>query len=270
MKANIIIENVKKSLVGSVVAILSMHRDDESNFALSSTPVIREDLYDYNNSYTLDRVRLAGDGFCVDASSCCDSVTIHSDDLKVEEISGILDFILVNKDEIWESDKEAIIASIKEYILKRYENSSVCLYDLLWQISIDELSALGVGSLSVEDMMEIYCSLMNEVEKDEFYRENTEDNFRKNILTDEEHPLSGEFKAKTFCGHDLSRAVDDGDLEEARQLYEGGEGRYCERTFNTEAERDAYRLGMNDMDGWENVLPVDDMVIPDWAVHNND
>lgn len=76
-------------------------------------------------------------------------------------------------------------------------------------------------------------------------------------------------KARVFFGEDLAHYMADGDRKEAKELYENGDGAYCERTFKTEAERNAYYLGLSDMEGWGGAYPLEDNERkPAWAKHN--
>lgn len=63
------------------------------------TPVVRDDQYDPNNSYTLDGID-ASDPDCLlfDASSCCDEQTFEESRVGVEALCAILEFLRDNAD----------------------------------------------------------------------------------------------------------------------------------------------------------------------------
>lgn len=64
------------------------------------------------------------------------------------------------------------------------EESDVCMYDLLASITIKEMEEDG-AELTFEEVMEIYATLMNWSDNDEFYRINKEDNFKHDIVSGE-------------------------------------------------------------------------------------
>ena len=75
------------------------------------------------------------------------------------------------------------------------------------------------------------------------------------------------FKSRVFFGSSVSSAVADGNMKKAKRIFvDDGDGEYIERSFVTEAERDAYLQGIADYKGWMGYCPLNDSQrTPKWA-----
>lgn len=102
------LRHIRTEAAGTIVDILKRNRDKDADFCLGSTPVISEDPYDDNNTYTLDRVELTedGEGFTVDASSCSSSMTVRQQDLPLDTLIEIGEFLQENEENIWDRDDD--------------------------------------------------------------------------------------------------------------------------------------------------------------------
>lgn len=58
------------------------------------------------------------------------------------------------------------------------------------------------------------------------------------------------FKLACVFGEQATDAYCDGGLTAMRKVLENGDGTLVVREFDTKAEADAYRQGVEDMDGW--------------------
>lgn len=58
------------------------------------------------------------------------------------------------------------------------------------------------------------------------------------------------FKAVVVFGEDAAKAYANGDMKHMYGLIRNCDGSLLQREFDTEAERKAYIMGIDDMDGW--------------------
>ena len=95
---------IGNAVTSEIITLLKSH-DSEPDFCLGSTPVIQADECDDNNTYTLDSVEVDenGEDIVVDASNCWNSMSLRGENLSVERLCDILDFLKDNEDNIWES-----------------------------------------------------------------------------------------------------------------------------------------------------------------------
>ena len=100
------IQTLRNESVSNILRILKRHNGTEGDFCLGSTPIILEDPFDDNNTYTLDRLELVDNGsdFIADASNCFQNITIKSEDLFLEVLIGIEEFLQDNEKIIWNDD----------------------------------------------------------------------------------------------------------------------------------------------------------------------
>lgn len=187
---------LRQQAVESILAILKRNAIFEADFALGSTPIIIEDPYDCDNSFTLDRVYLEGDTFALDASSCFDNLTRTAEDLTVETLFGILDFLTDNEDDIWSKESDSVSAAIYDAVMEEYHKQDNCMGDFLAMNTIGDILMDGhpelagfLAALSPEQLAELYMSLMHRSDGDEFYRENDDDDERINILDEKKEKL---------------------------------------------------------------------------------
>lgn len=68
-----------------------------------------------------------------------------------------------------------------EKLKSDYEESDVCMYDFLADVSVKDYDA----DLTIEGWFEIYCYMMNWAENDAFLRVNEEDEFAYDVLNNE-------------------------------------------------------------------------------------
>ena len=70
------------------------------------SPILQEDSFDGNNTYTLDRIYIENDKLCFDGSSSYANYTWNQDNLDVIMLIGILEFL---------EDHENEVEELKEY-----------------------------------------------------------------------------------------------------------------------------------------------------------
>ena len=67
------------------------------------SPIVQEDTFDDNDTYTLDEIRILNDGCIVfDASSCADNFTWTEDNISTDALVGIEEFLEEHIEEIKE------------------------------------------------------------------------------------------------------------------------------------------------------------------------
>ena len=95
------LQTLRQETIGAIVDILRRHKNDDADFALSSTPIISEDPLNDYNTYTLDRIILQEDSFSVDASSSGDTTDWSAEDLSTDVLINILEWLENYEETIW-------------------------------------------------------------------------------------------------------------------------------------------------------------------------
>ena len=84
--------------------ILSTHNDEIRIYDIDEgcSPILQEDEFDENNTYTLDKVYLRNGIVYLDGSSSHANFTWRQDSIGIEILAGILDFLQEHEEEIEE------------------------------------------------------------------------------------------------------------------------------------------------------------------------
>ena len=82
--------------------ILSTHNDEIRIYDIDEgcSPILQEDEYDENNTYTLDKVYLHDGIVYLDGSSSYASFTWRQDNINIETLAGVLDFLQEHVEDI--------------------------------------------------------------------------------------------------------------------------------------------------------------------------
>ena len=82
--------------------ILSTHNDEIRIYDIDEgcSPILQEDEYDENNTYTLDKVYLHDGIVYLDGSSSYANFTWRQDNINIETLAGVLDFLQEHVEEI--------------------------------------------------------------------------------------------------------------------------------------------------------------------------
>lgn len=84
--------------------ILSTHNDEIRIYDIDEgcSPILQDDEYDENNTYTLDKVYLRDGIVYLDGSSSYANFTWRQDNIDIETLAGVLEFLQEHDDEIKE------------------------------------------------------------------------------------------------------------------------------------------------------------------------
>ena len=82
--------------------ILSTHNDEIRicDIDEGSSPILQEDEFDVNNTYTLDEVYLRDGIVYLDGSNSYTNFTWRQDNIGIEILAGVLDFLQEHEEEI--------------------------------------------------------------------------------------------------------------------------------------------------------------------------
>ena len=101
---------LRKEAVSRIKAIMEKVNTDElfiCSFSEGESPIIHEDPYDDNNTYTLDRIVLEKDGsLTFESSSCCRNAEDDEGDLDLELLIGVAEWVEDKEDAIIEAYSE--------------------------------------------------------------------------------------------------------------------------------------------------------------------
>lgn len=88
--------------------ILSTHNDEIRIYDIDEgcSPILQDDEYDENNTYTLDKVYIYNGILYLDGSSSYASFTWRQDNIGIEILAGVLDFLQEHEEEINELIEE--------------------------------------------------------------------------------------------------------------------------------------------------------------------
>ena len=82
-----VFEWIRKEINNDIIAIFNKHNVDneyqEISVYATSTPIIREDAYDDNLTYTLDAIGIRGGEVFFGGSSCVDNITIWASKIDI-------------------------------------------------------------------------------------------------------------------------------------------------------------------------------------------
>lgn len=75
-----------------------------------SSPVVRPDEFDDNNTQTLDSIRLTDDGLVFCASACCDECEYYEENIPLDALVDIADWLTKNKESLDDPESEDGVA----------------------------------------------------------------------------------------------------------------------------------------------------------------
>ncbi len=113
---DITIKSIREKMCG--LTVLEMRDLDESN-----SPILIEDPDDSDFTFTLDRIRENSDGILeFDGSSCWDNTTLTEDEVGLEILGDIDEYLDGFKDEIEEvaSETDPTAGDKKKYVIRFY------------------------------------------------------------------------------------------------------------------------------------------------------
>lgn len=80
-----------------------------------SSPVVRPDEFDDNNTQTLDSIRLTDDGLVFCASACCDECEYYEENVPLDALVDIADWLTKNKESLDDPESEDGVANAVSY-----------------------------------------------------------------------------------------------------------------------------------------------------------
>lgn len=184
-----LLETVRNMHIESIRIILETHKFDIMDLSdCGSTPVIYPSSDDQDfDTYTLDRVYIdpKANEILVDSSSSDDNRTDCLSDLATDTLVDIVEFLTDEEDDIWQRDEDAL----KEQFLEEYRKQENCMGDFLASVTLGSALGDAAKSLTPEQAVTLYCSLLHDSDGDDFFRENAGDNERINLLSWDSEPL---------------------------------------------------------------------------------
>lgn len=100
---------MRNKIASQIKAIILSTRNDEIriyDIDEGCSPILQEDEYDENNTYTLDKVYLHNGIVYLDGSSSHANFTWRQDNIGIEILAGVLDFLQEHEEEIDELKDE--------------------------------------------------------------------------------------------------------------------------------------------------------------------
>jgi hypothetical protein len=97
-----LLNEIRTEINEKIIAILNKYDCQEIGCYTNYVPVLREDLYDSNLTFTLDTVGVRWGKVYFDGSSSMDNTTIWADNLDIELLVGIYEWLIENEEEIFE------------------------------------------------------------------------------------------------------------------------------------------------------------------------
>lgn len=97
------IKKLRDKIASQIKAIILSTRNDEIriyDIDEGCSPILQEDEFDENNNYTLDRVYLHNGLVYLDGSSSYANFTWRQDNIGIEILAGVLDFLQEHDEEI--------------------------------------------------------------------------------------------------------------------------------------------------------------------------
>lgn len=94
---------LRDKIASEIKAIILSTRNDEIRICdidEGCSPILQEDEYDENNTYTLDKVYLHNGILYLDGSSSYANFTWRQDNIGIEILAGVLDFLQEHDEEI--------------------------------------------------------------------------------------------------------------------------------------------------------------------------
>ena len=96
------LKEIRTELVDEIVAIVRKVGGEIyiSDIDKGTSPVLQEDEFDENNTYTLDKVEVTEDGLSLDGSSAHANFSWTGNNLPIEALEGVLVFLKEHKEEL--------------------------------------------------------------------------------------------------------------------------------------------------------------------------
>ena len=108
-KMNLKLQKIKLELLQSILVIMNENHLDSlyiSDIDMGCSPIIQEDDFDENNTYTLDKISLLPDNrISFDGSSSFANYTWVGENIPTDALVGILEFLKDHLEEIKEYAK---------------------------------------------------------------------------------------------------------------------------------------------------------------------
>lgn len=96
------IEEIRQEINNKIVAMLNKHDFQYEVTILGDTPVLKSNEYDENLTFTLDCVGIRNTKVYFEGSSSCESITLWADQIYVEVLIDLYEWLVDNEDEIFE------------------------------------------------------------------------------------------------------------------------------------------------------------------------
>ena len=97
------IHKIRTEINQSIIEMLHKHGYHyEVTICIDDTPLLHEDLHDVDNSFTLDCVGIRNGKVFFEGSSCFESITLFADQIYIEVLIDIYEWLVDNENEIFE------------------------------------------------------------------------------------------------------------------------------------------------------------------------
>ncbi len=106
MKKNKTLQQLREQAMKDIVAIMKKHNTDNLMIVTGDTPVLKDDPYDNNLTYTLDGIGIHDEEIVLFGSNCCHSAEWLPDNLGTDDLVFIAEWLEDNEEEIWDGDED--------------------------------------------------------------------------------------------------------------------------------------------------------------------
>lgn len=93
---------IRNDITREIIAIFNKHKCESVGCFINDVPILREDLYDSNLTFTLDAIGVRFGDVYFEGSSSVDETTMWASSLDIELLIGIYEWLIENEDELFE------------------------------------------------------------------------------------------------------------------------------------------------------------------------
>ncbi len=98
------IDNIRNDITDDIVTFIRLSGEDElfiSDFSPGESPIVKEGVDD-SDTYTLDSLIIEKEGIKFNCSSNWSNISVHEDNISIDNLINILEFLKAYKEDIKE------------------------------------------------------------------------------------------------------------------------------------------------------------------------